>query len=191
MGMANNHNVHAEQKSVLNNSQSQGSENLNINMLNMNMNGYLLRQNQYNNGNGNNNNSSNDHDPKFNIPMNTIQLNQLNAVKSIMNQVGVNHNPNNSHHNHKTNTPDIPTIPTLNSIPHENILQEFLKMQCRNNIASDTLTNALKQPDTLSEDSNDVHIPKVKGAHHARDHSQEDGGGSDNSQGKKRDKKEA
>lgn len=64
-------------------------------------------------------------------------------------------------------------------------------MQCRNNIASDTLTNALKQPDTLSEDSNDVHIPKLKGAHHARDHSQEDGGGSDNSQGKKRDKKDA
>jgi len=114
--------------------------------------------------------------------MNSVQLNQLNAVKSIikLNQASNinNTNTNNTYNPKSSNN----TLQSMNSIPNENILQSFLKMQCRNNILSNNLTNLSKQPDTLSEDSNDIHVPKMKTT---RGDSHDDAQLSDNSMNKK------
>ena len=113
--------------------------------------------------------------------MNSVQLNQLNAVKSIikLNQASnINITNTNNTYNPKLNN----TLQTINSIPYQNILQSFLKMQCSKNILSNNLTNLNKQPDTLSEDSNDIHVPKMK---KTRGDSHDDAQLSDNSINKK------
>jgi len=70
----------------------------------------------------------------------------------------------------------------LSNLPDGGLLNEFLSMQSNSNIAN--INNKI-QPDTLSEDSNEIHIPNHLNIKNKLDQNHEDYQ-SDNSNNKKR-----
>jgi hypothetical protein len=93
-------------------------------------------------------------DKKFYRHMNQINsANQMNPVNNLL--IGKMNNLN-----------AMQTINSITALPEGGLLKEFLKMQCKNiininnNDSQNVNENNNKPSDTVSEDSNEIHIPR-------------------------------